>query len=203
MDLASELGEQGFRWIFVMHNHGSPTHNLMLDQVGDFYRDVYKGRMVNLAGLLPKPAEPAPAITARERTEEGLFEVHAGMSETSSLLFLRPDLIPATYRSAKPFTANNLSDAFKLATASDWPGYIGSPRLATAAYGAQLMRYQSSHYNALALAILDGLDERTITRFSDVAFKDKTIADITAGAAKHWAGIERKQSEWMKKNGVQ
>jgi len=203
MDLASELGEQGFRWIFVMHNHGSPTHNLMLDQVGDFFRDVYKGRLVNLPGLLPKPTEPEPAITARERTEEGLFEVHAGMSETSRLLFLRPDLIPATYLGAKPFAANNPSEAFRLATADDWPGYIGSPRLATAAYGAQLMRHSSSQYNALALAILDGLDERTITRFSGVAFNDKTIADITTQAARHWAGIERKQSEWMKKRGVQ
>jgi creatinine amidohydrolase/Fe(II)-dependent formamide hydrolase-like protein len=27
MDLATELGEQGFRWIFVIHNHGSPLHS--------------------------------------------------------------------------------------------------------------------------------------------------------------------------------
>lgn len=26
MDLASELGEQGFRWIMVVHVHGSPLH---------------------------------------------------------------------------------------------------------------------------------------------------------------------------------
>jgi len=31
MDLATELGEQGFRRIFVMHGHGSPFHNQMLD----------------------------------------------------------------------------------------------------------------------------------------------------------------------------
>ena len=30
MDLASELGEQGFRGIFIMHGHGAPFHNLVL-----------------------------------------------------------------------------------------------------------------------------------------------------------------------------
>ncbi|MBK6844850.1 MAG: creatininase family protein [Gemmatimonadetes bacterium] len=26
VDLASELGEQGFRWVLVVHVHGSPLH---------------------------------------------------------------------------------------------------------------------------------------------------------------------------------
>src|SRR4029453_7057323 len=32
MDLAGELGEQGFRWIFVVHGHGAPNHNRVIDQ---------------------------------------------------------------------------------------------------------------------------------------------------------------------------
>lgn len=48
MDLATELGEQGFRWVFVVHNHRSPWHNEALDQAGDYFRDTYGGRMVNL-----------------------------------------------------------------------------------------------------------------------------------------------------------
>ena len=27
MDLASDLGEQGFRWIFIVHLHRGPNHN--------------------------------------------------------------------------------------------------------------------------------------------------------------------------------
>lgn len=53
MDLATELGEQGFRWVFVVHNHGSPWHNQALDDAGDYFRDTYGGRMVNLTGLEP------------------------------------------------------------------------------------------------------------------------------------------------------
>ena len=53
MDLATELGEQGFRWIFIVHTHGAPNHNRMLDQAGDYFRDTYGGHMVHLMGLLP------------------------------------------------------------------------------------------------------------------------------------------------------
>lgn len=53
MDLATELGEQGFRHVFIMHGHGSPYHNLMLDQAGEYFRDTYGGRMVHLRGLEP------------------------------------------------------------------------------------------------------------------------------------------------------
>jgi creatinine amidohydrolase len=51
MDWADELGQQGFRWIFVIHLHGAPNHNRALDQAGDYFRDNYGGRMVHLAGL--------------------------------------------------------------------------------------------------------------------------------------------------------
>lgn len=50
MDLAGELGDQGFRWIFVVHVHGSPHHIRALDQAGDFFRDTYGGTMVNRGG---------------------------------------------------------------------------------------------------------------------------------------------------------
>jgi creatinine amidohydrolase len=35
MDLATELGEQGFRWIFLVHNHGAPNHHQALNQASD------------------------------------------------------------------------------------------------------------------------------------------------------------------------
>src|SRR5216684_2837860 len=33
MDLSNELGEQGFRWIFLVHNHGAPNHHKALNQL--------------------------------------------------------------------------------------------------------------------------------------------------------------------------
>ena len=202
MDLASELGEQGFKWIFVMHAHGSPEHNLMLDQAGDYFRDVYKGRMVNLFGSLTRPTRPVPDISAEGRKEDGTFQVHSGVSETSRILFLRPDLVSPSFLNAQPFTANSMAEAVVHGRSKGWPGYIGSPRLASVSYGAQMMRFISDETNALALSILDGLDERTLTRISVVAYQDKATADVLSDAAKHWAGVERKQNEWMRANGI-
>ncbi len=48
MDLATALGEAGFQWIFVVHGHGAATHNRALDQAGDYFHDMYGGRMARL-----------------------------------------------------------------------------------------------------------------------------------------------------------
>ena len=53
MDLASELGEQGFKWIFLVHNHGAPNHHIALNQASDYFHDTYGGTMVHLFGLKP------------------------------------------------------------------------------------------------------------------------------------------------------
>ena len=52
MDLASDLGEQRFRWIFVVNSHRGPSHNRVLNQAGDYFHDIYGGHMVNLEGLI-------------------------------------------------------------------------------------------------------------------------------------------------------
>ena len=53
MDLANELGAQGFRWVFLVHNHGAPNHHKALNQASDYFHDVYGGTMVHLFGLKP------------------------------------------------------------------------------------------------------------------------------------------------------
>jgi creatinine amidohydrolase/Fe(II)-dependent formamide hydrolase-like protein len=212
MDLATELGEQGFRRIFVVYGHGSPFHNLMLDQAGAYFRDTYGGRMVHLRGLEPTAEQLAklklmptkPNLSESENKENGVLDVHAGWEETSRLLFLRPDLVSPIYRTLTPFAANNIAELFQVSKTPNWLGYIGSPRLATAGYGAQLQQYRSAQDNALALAILNGtLDEREIPRYADFMLADKTVAAALEGASKHDAEVERKQREWMKKKGIE
>ena len=79
MDLASEFGEAGFRWVFAVSEHGAPRHQLALDQAGDFFGDVYGGTMVHLSGLIPdrpvrpgyRNAEPRPGADWRELVTRG------------------------------------------------------------------------------------------------------------------------------------
>ena len=64
MDLAGEIGDQGFRWAFVVHVHGSPMHIRAIDDAGDFFHDTCGGRMVNLWGLVPVIAGWGDAMTS-------------------------------------------------------------------------------------------------------------------------------------------
>src|ERR1700694_1654362 len=38
MDLATELGDQGVRWIFLVHNHGAPNNHKALNQASDYFQ---------------------------------------------------------------------------------------------------------------------------------------------------------------------
>lgn len=211
MDLAAELGEQGFRWIFIMHGHGAPYHNQMLDQTGDFFRDTYGGMMINLHGLEPTAEQlaklnltpPKMKLSDAEKKENGLFDVHAGLEETSRLMFLRPDLVNPIYSKLPSIPANNPVELFQVSKTKDWLGYIGSPRLANTHLGAQLQQHRAALANALTLAILDGLlDERDIPRYSSFMLGDRIVVTALEGSTKYELEIERKQGEWMKKKGI-
>jgi pimeloyl-ACP methyl ester carboxylesterase/creatinine amidohydrolase/Fe(II)-dependent formamide hydrolase-like protein len=142
MDLAAELGEQGFRWILVVNVHGAPLHNRAIDRATDFFRDTYGGRMVHLWGLVPVLGGWGRALgtlSEAEKKEEGV-SLHAGMDETSLLLHLRPDVVAPTYKDAPVVTGHSLKESFEVAKAADWPGYLGSPRLANAAIGEKIWR---------------------------------------------------------------
>ncbi len=92
MDLATELGEQGFKNIFIVHGHGAPNHQRALDQASDFFNETYNGKMVNLMGLNPVIMKWFEAPKTPEQQKEDGFTIHAGMSETSSMLFIAPHL---------------------------------------------------------------------------------------------------------------
>jgi len=204
IDLATELGEQGFRWIFVISSHMAPNHNRALDQAGDYFRDMYGGHMVNLNGLQPVSGaweEGAKLMREEEREEDG-FAVHAGMIETSINLFLRPDLVSPAYKNAPAQTGRNMDELVQLAKRDNWPGYFGSPRLASAAFGALVWKHQSSQFVEFALKILDGLDERQVPRYGDMMKASPANIAIDKAALEHDQEIERKQLDWLRNKGL-
>ncbi len=213
MDLATELGERGFRWAFVVHNHGAPLHNAALHQAGAYFRDTYGGRMVHLFGLdVPAPSASAtaaaaaaggPTLTAAERAEVGI-DVHAGRSETSRMLFLRPDLVDTVYRHLAPLTLTNPGQWPALIRGAQWPGYAGSPRLASAAFGASEMRDRAAQRIAVALRILDGLDERPMIPplARDPAAGEPANGAATRATSAYYAEVERRQRAWLERQGI-
>jgi creatinine amidohydrolase/Fe(II)-dependent formamide hydrolase-like protein len=198
MDLGSELGEQKFKWIFVVHGHGAPNHVRALDQAGDYFRDVYGGRMVNLTGLLPVIGAWDGKKTDAQRKEDGL-PIHSGMDETSMMLALRPDLVNPKYKSAKPIASDKMEDLITIAQSKDWLGYLGSPRLASRGQYANGWQIALNEAISFGLKILDGLDDRTIPRFGDELLKSPTDVALDNASLKHEAEIKIKQDEWLKK----
>ena len=203
MDLATELGDQGFRWIFLVHNHGAPNHHKALNHASDYFHDTYGGTMVHLFGLKPVflccgTKETALSKVARE--EEG-FTVHAGADEHSQLFFLRPDLIAPDFANAPSVTARNFEDLQRIAKTEGWPGYFGAPSFATAAMGAQEFLRSSEKLIDVALQILDGLDARAIPRYADEMDPLNVVGEQSQ--LDYETAVEKRQSDWLKSRKVQ
>jgi creatinine amidohydrolase len=200
MDLGTELGEQGFRWIFIVNAHLGLSHNRILNQAGDYFRDTYGGHMVNLAALTYRPPGQSQTRSAEEQREDA-GPNHAGASETSLLLYFRPELVSPGYKNARPLPARDQKERTEIARASDWPGYWGSPRLATAAAAAARWKGNSSRLTELAHKILDGFDYSQMKRLGDDVVVGQPTGEITF--TKHNQEIESKQQEWLKKKGLE
>jgi creatinine amidohydrolase/Fe(II)-dependent formamide hydrolase-like protein len=200
MDLASEFGDQGFRWLFIIHSHGGPGHNRVLDEAGDYFRDTYGGRMIHLAGLDtgqdPGLDAMKAALTAAALEEEGL-SVHAGAFETSRILALRPDLVPPTVTQARSLTARTLQDVMRIAHSPEWPGYFGAPRLATADLGHRIIEGDRAWLVDIALRLLDGkVDERSIARVSALE-KDPVVAQANEPGKRRDEANAQRQRAWL------
>lgn len=158
MDMASELGDQGFRWIMVVHVHGSPLHIGAIDDASDFFQQTYGGRMVNLWGLAPVLAGwgiPVAALPDALRKEDGI-SLHGGLDEHSLMLHLKPSLVSAGYRTAPTVTGSTYDESFAAARDANWPGYLGAPRLATAELGQRIWTSFSAAALKTTLEVLDG-----------------------------------------------
>lgn len=201
MDLATELGEQGFQWIFILHGHGAPNHNRALDQASDYFRDTYGGHMLNLTGLMSVIAGWDGAKSEAERAEDGL-PIHAGRDETSMMLHLHPNLVQPGYQHARPHAGDSMEDLVRLAQAHQWPGYFGSPRLAASQFATTGWNAAAQQAITLALQVLDGLDETTLIRFGDEMLNSPVDVRLDKASLKHEAKLKQRQDRWLKRKGL-
>ena len=196
MDLATSLGEQGFRWIFVVNAHGSPKHNVVLDQAGDYFRDTFGGHMVHLTGILT-PGAPLDSIAGKALASEDGFTVHAGLAEHAQVMALRGDLVARSIQNAPSITAKDFPDLVRIAHQPDWPGFFGAPRHASVAVGQALLAGELRPHVEAAMKILDGADERTLPRYSKMIYTVPGVSAVMDSSAKHEAVIEVRQQAWL------
>ena len=204
MDLASQLGEQGFRWIFIVHVHGAGLHNRALDQASDFFHDTYGGRMVHLWGLAPvigawgKVLETLPDAA---KHEDGV-SLHSGMDETSLMLYLRPKLVAPNFERAPIHTGATLEESMSVAHEPEWPGYVGSPRLGKRQVGERIATALSRAAVEYTLKVLDGADPAQYQRYGDLLSKVPAYVKVDENALEAEKAAERKQSDWLREKGL-
>ena len=196
MDLATELGEQGFRWIFVVNSHGSPKHNAVLDEAGDYFRDTFGGHMVHVDGILAA-SPPLDSLVGKAIAAEDGFTVHAGLGEHAQVMALRPDLVPATIKNAPSITGKDFPDLMRIAHQPDWPGYFGAPRYASVALGQALLSRKVGAQIDAVMKILDGADERTLPRYSKMIYAVPGVSAVMDSWDKHDSAVEARQREWL------
>lgn len=202
MDLATELGEQGFQWVFVVHVHGSPLHINALDQAGDFFRDTYGGTMVNLWGLLPVLAGWGSVLGTLPdslKREDGV-SLHAGLDEHSMMLYLAPQLVAPDFRSAPTVAGANFDSSFAVAQRPGWPGYLGAPRLATAVIGQQIWEGFAAATVRTAVEILKGKDPSSYPRYMTFLRKHPLYQGWIAAAERRDSLLGARQGAWLEQH---
>jgi hypothetical protein len=118
------------------------------------------------------------------------------------MLFLRPDLVRPGYPAAQPQAGATWRDLVNRGMQPGWPGYFGSPRLATPARGAEIMRASVEEMTNLALRILDGFDYRTLQRRATRQLMDEGVRDWDAAAVEHGHRIQTQQDSWLRSKGL-
>jgi hypothetical protein len=182
-----------------VHVHGSPNHIAALDEAGDFFHDTYGGRMVNLWGLIPVISgwgNAMSVMTAAEKKEDGA-SLHGGADEHSLMLHLKPELVAKDYNSATTVTGATMEASVAAANAEGWPGYLGAPRIATAALGRQIWDGFSAAALKSAIDILNGTDPASIERYMTYMLRNPIHQEWIKRANARDSSYAERQRAWM------
>ena len=92
--------------------------------------------------------------------DPGYIDAHAGINETSMILYCRPDLVKPSYKALPIFKTKEMREA---QARSDWQvGYWGAPSLATAGFGKELIDVEMQQY----------------VRFAEMALRDEDLSRL-------------------------
>lgn len=199
MDLGSELAEQGFKKIFIIHMHGGPNHNEAIDQAAQFFKEVHDGTMVNIWNLAY--TSESDIKTAEQKNEDG-FSVHAGMDEHSIVYHLQPKIVGEEFKQAKPQAGKNFEDLVRIAQEESWPGYFGSPRLGGAEYGETIWNSWVEGIIKQVGEILNNEYDFDRPTYFQVMNGNPTVNSVIEGSRQNNLKKETIQEQWLKNKGL-
>ena len=201
-DIGGQIAQNGFRWIFVVNGHGAPTHNIAINEACDFISETFGVTMLHLTGLFRADAAiqsrgekmKAEHFSAAELAAFGL-DVHAGVSETSGMLAVRPDLVSANYKTLPSRAGRSLEELREVATSPGWEGYLSSPAKATVSYGRAVQAWWIEGLADLMLRAVHGENMLVHARVPEVV--PPAVAPTIEKALASEAAFEAKLQTWL------
>ncbi len=136
------------------------------------------------------------SLSDAEKKEDGV-SLHGGLDEHSLMLHLKPELVAPGYKQAKAVTGQTMAESFSAARAADWPGYLGSPRLATAAIGKKIWDSFAAAAIEHMLAVLNGADPAQFQRYADLLEKNPLYQQWIAATTARDEALEAKERAWL------
>jgi hypothetical protein len=94
--------------------------------------------------------------------------------------------------------AEKQEESFAVARATDWSGYLGSPRLATAAPGERIWRSFATAAIDHALHVLDGADPAQFPRYADLLARVPLYQQWIQAATAHEERLDARQRDWLR-----
>ena len=152
-DLGRTLSRQGFKHIWVGSFHGGPRHFVAIEQACHLTNKRYGARMVSLFSLLAKRLTestsnladvlgPIPGLTPEDLDGD----THAGVIETSLLLFLLGEHVDPTFRQCRHLTVDSKLIADGKAPRASKPGRA-SPLQLLRGFTAALKHFETETYS--------------------------------------------------------
>ena len=201
-DLGGQIAQNGFKWIFVMNGHGGPTHNIAINEACDFVSETFRVTMLHLTGLFRADAAiqsrgekiKAKYFSAAELSSFGM-DVHAGVSETSGMLAVRPDLVRSNYKTLPSQAGRSLEELREVATAPGWQGYLSSPAKARAAHGRAVEAWWIDGFTDLILRAVRGENMLVHARMHETV--PPAVAPVLENVLANEAAFEAKLANWL------
>jgi creatinine amidohydrolase len=201
-DIGGQVAQNGFKWIFVLTGHASPTHGVAVNEACDFVSETFAVSMLHVSGLFRADLKiQARAKTIAEKHFSAAdivsfgLDVHAGVAETSVNLALRRNLVDSGYAKLRANSGQTFDELRALATKPGWQGYLSAPAKATAAYGRDIEAWWVDGLSELILRATAGENLLKAPRMP--AALDSVRADVFARALENERAFEAKLDAWL------
>lgn len=201
-DIGAQVAQNGFKWVFVLTGHASPTHGVAVNEACDFVSDTFGVNMLHASGLFRADRtiqSRAKTIAAKHFSAADLasfgLDVHAGVAETSVNLALRPNLVEAGYKELPANSGQTFDELQAIATKPGWQGYLSAPAKATATYGRAIETWWVDGLSEIVLRAASG--ENLLKAPRAPAELDPGRASVFDKALENERAFEAKLDAWL------